>query len=65
MADGVFVTGIDTDIGKTLIYGLIITIPAVIFAGPLLGRFMKRIEVDIQSFFLSKEKKTQKFIVRG
>ncbi len=41
------------DIGKTLMYGLIITIPAVIIAGPLLGRLLKRIEVDIKSFFLS------------
>ena len=50
------VNSFHADIGKTLIYGLIITIPAVIIAGPLLGRFMKRIEVDVQSFFLSEEK---------
>jgi Gnt-I system high-affinity gluconate transporter len=48
------------DIGKTLIYGLIITIPAVIIAGPLLGRFLKRIEVNIKSFFLSTEENTHK-----
>lgn len=43
------------DMGKTLMYGLAITIPVVIIAGPLLGRLMKRIEVDIKSFFLSAE----------
>ncbi len=43
------------DMGKTLMYGLAITIPVVIIAGPLLGRLMKHIEVDIKSFFLSAE----------
>lgn len=43
-------------IGRTLIYGLIITIPVVIIAGIFLGRLMKRIEVNFQSFFLSDEK---------
>ena len=54
------VNSFHADMGKTLIYGLIITIPAVIIAGPLLGRFLKRIEVNIKSFFLSTEEKTHK-----
>lgn len=54
------VNSFKADIGKTLIYGLIITIPAIIIAGPLLGRLMKGIEVNIQSFFLSEEKNTVK-----
>jgi gluconate transporter len=45
------VNAFHADMGKTLIYGLIITIPVVIIAGPFLGRFLKRIEVDIKSFF--------------
>ncbi len=49
------VNAFHADMGKTLIYGLIITIPVVIIAGPLLGRLLKRIEVDIKSFFLSGE----------
>jgi gluconate transporter len=49
------VNAFHADMGKTLIYGLIITIPVVIIAGPLLGRFLKRIEVDIKSFFFSGE----------
>ena len=35
------------DLGKTLIYGLIIAIPVVIIAGPLLGRFLKKMNIDI------------------
>ncbi len=55
------VNAFNADTGKTLIYGLLITIPVVIIAGPFLGRLLKGIEVDINSFFLSpkdnKEKK--------
>ena len=35
------------DLGKTLMYGLIIAIPVVIIAGPMLGRFLKRMNIDI------------------
>jgi Gnt-I system high-affinity gluconate transporter len=35
------------DLGKTLMYGLAIAIPVVIIAGPLLGRFLKRMNIDI------------------
>ena len=44
------VNSFNADMGKTLIYGLIITVPAVIIAGPLLGRLLKRVEVNIVSF---------------
>jgi len=37
------------DIGKTLVYGLIISIPVVIIAGPLLGRFLKRLNIQTPS----------------
>lgn len=47
------VNSFNADTGKTLIYGLLITIPVVIIAGPFLGRLLKGIEVDINSFFLS------------
>ncbi|PZR28830.1 MAG: gluconate transporter [Citrobacter freundii] len=49
------VNAFGADMGRTLIYGLIITIPVVIVAGPMLGRLLKKVEVNIQSFFLSKE----------
>jgi Gnt-I system high-affinity gluconate transporter len=35
------------DLGKTLIYGLIIAVPVVIVAGPFLGRILKRMNTPI------------------
>jgi gluconate transporter len=49
------VNAFHADMGKTLIYGLVITIPVVIIAGPLLGRLLKGVEVDMHSFFFSGE----------
>jgi Gnt-I system high-affinity gluconate transporter len=43
----VLVNAFHADMGKTLVYGLLIAIPAVIIAGPLLGRVLKKIKVDI------------------
>ena len=37
------------DLGKTLMYGLVISIPVVIIAGPFLGRFLKRLNIEIPS----------------
>jgi Gnt-I system high-affinity gluconate transporter len=51
------VNAFKADMGKTLIYGLIITIPVVILAGPFLGRLLKGIEVKANSFFVSEDKK--------
>ncbi len=39
----VLVNAFGADMGKVLIYGIIIAIPAVIVAGPILGRFLKNI----------------------
>ena len=47
------VNAFNADMGKTLIYGLIITVPVVILAGPFLGRVLQRIEVKIAGTFLS------------
>ncbi|MEO6230269.1 MAG: gluconate:H+ symporter [Ferruginibacter sp.] len=54
------VNSFHANMGKTLMYGLAITIPVVIIAGPLLGRLLKGIEVNIKSFFLSEEEHTNK-----
>jgi len=35
------------DLGKTLMYGLVISIPVVIIAGPFLGRFLRRLNIPI------------------
>ncbi|MDP4261428.1 MAG: gluconate:H+ symporter [Bacteroidota bacterium] len=50
------------DMGKTLIYGAIIAIPVVILAGPVLGRMLQKIKVDISSFFLADEPKKEKIL---
>src|SRR6185503_15683302 len=35
------------DLGKTLMYGLVIAIPVVIVAGPMLGRVLQKMNIDI------------------
>ncbi len=52
--------GREVSMGKTLIYGLIITIPVVIIAGPVLGRMLRKIKVDITSSIFSSGIKTEK-----
>lgn len=47
----VLVNAFHANMGQTLIYGIIIAIPAVIIAGPLLGRILKRIEVSTPDLF--------------
>lgn len=39
----ILINAFKADVGKTLLYGICIAIPAVIIAGPLLGRQLKRI----------------------
>ncbi len=46
------VNAFKADMGKTLMYGLVITIPVVIIAGPLLGRFLQKIEADVNNLFI-------------
>lgn len=46
----VLVNAFKADLGKVLIYGIIIAIPAVIIAGPLLGRVLQKIKVDVSSY---------------
>lgn len=45
----------DADIGKTLIYGIIISIPAILIAGPLFARFLKNIKSRPIEDFISKK----------
>ncbi len=40
----VLVNAFKADMGKTLIYGMMIAIPVVILAGPVLGRFLKGVK---------------------
>jgi Gnt-I system high-affinity gluconate transporter len=47
----------EADLGKTLMYGFIISIPVVIIAGPVLGTFLKKMNVQIPA---QKENNTEK-----
>ena len=49
----VLVNAFQADMGKTLLYGICIAIPAVIIAGPLLGRQLKRISSSDLNLFSS------------
>ena len=52
----VLVNAFGADMGKVLIYGIIIAIPAVIIAGPILGRFLKNIQSAAPADHSSTEK---------
>ncbi len=43
----------DADLGKTLIYGIIVAIPAIVVAGPLFSRTIKNIEATPLKEFLN------------
>jgi len=51
----VLVNAFNADMGKVLIYGLIIAIPTVIIAGPLLGKLLQGIKTKISSLFTTEE----------
>ncbi len=48
------------DMGKTLIYGIILAIPAVILAGPLFARTLKKIQSTPLDTFIAKELLSEK-----
>jgi Gnt-I system high-affinity gluconate transporter len=54
------VNAFKADMGKVLIYGIIIAIPVVILAGPVLGRLLQKIKVEIHDLFLPKESEKEK-----
>jgi Gnt-I system high-affinity gluconate transporter len=49
----VLINAFKADVGKTLLYGICIAIPAVIVAGPLLGRQLKKISSSDLNLFNS------------
>jgi Gnt-I system high-affinity gluconate transporter len=49
------VNTLKADMGKTLIYGICIAIPAVIVAGPLLGRQLKKLKLQEINLFSSSD----------
>lgn len=52
----VLVNAFNADMGKTLLYGLMIAVPVVILAGPMLGRILQKIKVTVTSLFETNEK---------
>ncbi len=51
----VLVNAFHADMGKVLMYGIIIAIPTVIIAGPFLGRIVQRIKTDTSFLFSSEQ----------
>lgn len=47
----VLVNAFHANMGQTLVYGIIIAIPTVIIAGPLLGRLLRRVQVNNVDLF--------------
>jgi Gnt-I system high-affinity gluconate transporter len=58
------VNAFNADMGKTLIYGIIIAIPVVILAGPMLGKLMQKIKVQVTGLFASDEPVVKKIYPR-
>lgn len=49
----VLVGAFKADMGKTLIYGILLAMPIVVIAGPIFGRVLKRMKVTINPKFFS------------
>ncbi|TAJ58249.1 MAG: gluconate transporter [Chitinophagaceae bacterium] len=58
----VLVNAFHADMGKTLMYGLVIAIPAVIIAGPLLGRVLKNVKAGSYELFGDTDPEAQKHL---
>lgn len=56
----VLVNAFGADMGKTLMYGLFMAIPAVILAGPVLGRLLSKISVEAIGIFSGSDKPLEK-----
>lgn len=51
----ILVNAFKADMGKTLIYGLILAIPAIILAGPVLGRILRNVKISLAGLFGERE----------
>ncbi len=47
----VLVNAFHANMGQTLVYGILIAIPAVIVAGPILGKLLKPVQVTVNDLF--------------
>ena len=55
----ILVNAFKADMGRTLIYGLVLAVPAIILAGPFLGRFLKNVRINLVGLFAEKEDFTE------
>lgn len=53
----VLVNAFQADMGKTLMYGILLAIPAVIFAGPVFSKFLRNFQVEDNPIFGNFDKK--------
>ena len=51
----ILVNAFEADMGKTLIYGLVLAVPAIVISGPFLGRFLRNVKTDLAGLFGEKE----------
>lgn len=51
----ILVNAFNADMGKTLMYGLILAVPAIIIAGPYFGRLFRNVNVSLAGLFAGKE----------
>ena len=51
----ILVNAFKADLGKTMIYGAIIALPAIIVAGPVLGKLLRNVKTDMTGLFAAKE----------
>ncbi len=56
----ILVNAFKADMGKTLMYGFILAVPAIILAGPYLGRSFKNVKVNLSGLFAENEDFTNK-----
>ncbi|HBH83764.1 MAG: gluconate transporter [Bacteroidetes bacterium GWE2_41_25] len=51
----ILVNAFKADMGKTLIYGFVLAIPAIVLAGPYFGRLLKNVKINLVGLFGEKE----------
>jgi gluconate transporter len=51
----ILVNAFKADLGKTLIYGLVLAIPAIILAGPFLGKLLRNVKINLVGLYAEKE----------
>ena len=51
----ILVNAFKADLGMTLVYGLVLAIPSIILAGPVLGKFLGNVQTNVGGLFGEKE----------